>query len=76
MNCGCTGDLEDFLYLKCFKEKESAIQKCYDLFMKKFDKDNTCYEYCPLECNSFSYDISGSSTAYLNRSFSSFQVLV
>jgi len=40
--------------------------------MKKFNENNSCYEYCPLECDSFSYDTSESSTALFNASFSSF----
>jgi len=76
MNCGCTVNFDDFIYWKCWKEQDS-IQKCYDSFMRNFNEQNSCFQYCPLECDSFSYDISVSSTPFYNEtSYFKYQVVV
>ena len=35
-----------------------ADRECYNSFIIKFYENDLCNQYCPLECDSFSYDIS------------------
>jgi hypothetical protein len=67
MNCNCSLNYEDFLYHKCYKKKEPIIRNCTNSFIQTFNENGSCYEYCPLECDSFSYDISVSSNSYIKK---------
>jgi hypothetical protein len=58
--CGCYFDsLEDEIYMKCYSIN-STIAKCIDVFLNTSNAKviNECHlKYCPLECDSFEYDI-------------------
>jgi len=58
--CGCYLDsLDDEIFIKCYKIN-STIAKCIDKFLTSFNTKiiNECQSnYCPLECDSFEYDI-------------------
>jgi len=57
-NCNCTlRNLEDYPYKVCLYNNE--LKDCYNKFIDYFNKiDIKCSEYCLLECDTFSYDIS------------------
>jgi hypothetical protein len=65
--CNCSfKNLDDYPYKKC--RYNSELKDCYKKFMNILnnqDKDQICSEYCPLECDSFSYDISINSQSYV-----------
>jgi hypothetical protein len=58
-NCNCSLDnLDDFPYKVYYYNNEQL--NCYLKFIDNFNKKNIfhiCSEYCPLECDSFNYDI-------------------
>ncbi len=55
-SCNCTlKDLEDNIFKKCYKTTER--EKCINTFMNDFNKLDLCMDYCPLECDSFKYEI-------------------
>lgn len=59
-DCNCTVDsLDEELYQKCYYEKDTKTQNCYIKFMDTFSSDHfgQFIDYCPMECDSFSYDI-------------------
>jgi hypothetical protein len=57
--CGCYLDsLEDDFYIKCYSNTDNlTLRECVDTFMSSFDVELCYLEYCPLECDSFEYDI-------------------
>jgi len=61
-NCGCNSTLSLF-DADCIRhfEKELEVTKCVDNFLHEFRKKfqfEKCQSYCPLECDSISYQIS------------------
>ena len=56
-NCNCSvHSLDDELYQKCYHENTNKTKECYIRFMGTFRNDHFL-QYCPKECDSFSYDI-------------------
>jgi hypothetical protein len=57
--CGCYLDsLEDEIYMQCYINADNlTLRECVDTFMSSFDVGLCYLEYCPLECDSFEYDI-------------------
>jgi hypothetical protein len=64
-NCNCSlNNLDDYPYKVCYNNDE--LKACYIKFIDHFNKKDIfqiCSEYCPLECDSFDYDISINSRA-------------
>jgi len=59
--CNCSVKYEHDLYNVCVHETEDqSIKNCYYKFMNYFNDNQQafCSQYCPLECDSFNYDIS------------------
>jgi len=67
--CGCYLDKLDYeIFDKCY-DINSAIDKCIDDFLNTFNTKaiNECQKnYCPLECDSFEYDINLYQQSLLN----------
>lgn len=61
-NCAISFDNIDELWPRCFRDKELRnITGCTSVYKKNFIKNSIlekCSEYCPLECNSISYQTS------------------
>jgi len=60
-NCGCKLDTLDEFWTKCFSSKNTELSDCTYGFAMDFASANQyelCSEYCPLECESFTYKIS------------------
>lgn len=57
-NCNCNiNSLDEKFKVKCFSKNVSdEIKKCSEKFLIDFNSD-LCIPYCPLECDSFNYDI-------------------
>jgi len=58
-NCNCSlNNFDDYLYKVCYNSTEQ--KNCYDKFIDNFNKKDIdrCSDYCPIECETFSYDIS------------------
>jgi hypothetical protein len=57
--CNCSIELDQDLFTECYlKQKEnSKKQKCFETKMKNLNQINIISEYCPLECDSFTYEI-------------------
>jgi len=57
--CGCCLDsLEDDIFNKCYYNTDNlTLRECVDTFMGNFNVGLCHLEYCPLECDSFEYDI-------------------
>jgi hypothetical protein len=57
--CGCYLDrLEDEIFMQCYFNIDNlTLRECVDTFMSSFDVGLCYLEYCPLECDSFEYDI-------------------
>ena len=54
-SCNCSlKDLEENIYKKCYNTKR---EKCINEFMNDFNKLDLCTDFCPLECDSFRYEI-------------------
>jgi hypothetical protein len=54
-SCNCTlKDLEENIFKTCYKTER---EKCINTFMNDFNKLDLCMNYCPLECDSFRYEI-------------------
>jgi hypothetical protein len=82
-NCNCSiNSLEDRFRIKCIDQTTNInIKNCSKSYVGEFSV-NKCIEYCPLECDSFIYQIqekshtilatSGNLSAYFDSSFKSF----
>jgi hypothetical protein len=62
-NCNCSLNyLDEYLSRVCYENSNDKNKACYNTFMDHFhndhDIDQICSEYCPLECDTFNYDIS------------------
>lgn len=62
-NFSCLNSLEDDLYLNCYKkiDEKSVIRNQTLSFIESFQQNNSfkiCSDYCPLECDSASFEIS------------------
>jgi hypothetical protein len=57
--CGCYLDsLQDDIFTKCYYNTNNLrLKACVDKFMGNFNVGLCYLEYCPLECDSFEYDI-------------------
>jgi len=56
--CGCYLNIfDDEIYTKCYNSKNLTLKECIDNFMGNFSVGFCYLEYCPLECESFDYDI-------------------
>jgi len=54
-SCSCLlKDLEENVRQKCDNTK---IESCINTFMNDFNRLDLCTDYCPLECDSFRYEI-------------------
>lgn len=55
-NCFLQG-LDDSIFIRCYlNEKNSLIKDCTSKYLLNFEL-RKCNEYCPLECDSFTYEI-------------------
>ena len=48
--------------------KSALYSNCYDRFIHNFT-NSLCFNYCPLECDSYAYDLSFSSLEYPDKTF-------
>ncbi len=57
--CNCSIDFDRDLYFECYKKQEenSEKRKCFKSYMKNLNHTNNS-EYCPLQCDSYTYEIS------------------
>jgi len=57
--CNCSFDFDRDLYFECYKKQEenSEKRKCFKSYMKNLNHTNNS-EYCPLQCDSYTYEIS------------------
>ena len=59
-NCNCSlNNFDEYPYKVCYNSTEQ--QKCYNKFIDNFNNkylDQMFSEHCPLECDTFNYDIS------------------
>ena len=59
-NCNCLiNSLDEEVYLKCYYDDSdnTTITNCVDNYFSSFNIDSCIFNYCPLECDSFTYDI-------------------
>jgi len=82
-NCNCSIDnISERFRVKCIDQATDInIKNCSRNFLADFNVEDCTTSYCPLECDSFSYDIqirsqtivaSGNLSAYFDSSFKSF----
>jgi hypothetical protein len=71
VKCECPlNNLDDNLFLECnLNVKNKTIKDCVSQLFLSFqkNKEETCSEYCPMECNSFSYDVTHYSETLLSK---------
>ena len=56
-NCGCYLDLLDEEVIKKTCYYNNSVKNCVDSFLADFGVEHCYAFYCPLECNSFTYEI-------------------
>jgi hypothetical protein len=55
-NCSCKlKNIDNDDHNEC---RNNISEECYKNFIKNFNSDDKCADYCPLECDSFKYDTS------------------
>jgi hypothetical protein len=75
--CNCTVDLDDDLYSKCYDYNSDDNQKCYMKFMKFLNENyKSCFDYCPLECESMRFEILVSSNWAKYDNYNTFNIHV
>jgi hypothetical protein len=54
-SCNCSlKDLEENFHKKCYNKNN---EKCINKFINDFNRLDLCSDYCPLECDSFRYEV-------------------
>ena len=83
-NCNCSiSSLDERFRVKCVDQQtDENIKKCSMNFLANFDVEECTTNFCPLECDSFSYDIqsksqtivaSGNLSVYFDSRFKSLE---
>jgi len=75
-NCSCKITSLDFeVYHTCYFNKSNRDKNCVDDFMFNFDLES-CINYCPLECDSYYFDITMYKRTIINTDVKYYQIYV
>jgi hypothetical protein len=55
--CNCSFDFDQDLFFECYWKQKEKSKECFKSYMKKLNHTNNS-EYCPLQCDSLTYEIS------------------